>query len=355
MSSETPATPAPAPAPPPPRRRLPRRYFLIGLIVLLVAGLTFYLVNRGFESTDDAFIEAHVLQISPQIAGLVSKVYVEDNQQIKAGDLLVELDPRDNQAVYDSAKANSDSAEAKLAQAEASLTSAKASLAQAQADVSETQANAENAEKELTRSKELRQRGVTSQQDLDNALASELASRATLEGRGKRVLAATAEVTMNEAAVNSAKAQVELAKSMQETARLRLSYTKIYAPHDGLVTRKNVEPGNYVQTGAVLMAVVPRDVWVVANYKETQLNHMRPGQPVNIKVDAYPSMRFEGQVNSIQKGTGARFSLLPSENATGNYVKVVQRVPVKITFTNLPSGSPLLAPGMSVIPVVNTR
>jgi len=340
---------------PKPKRRLQRRYFVaIFVIVAVAVGVTLF-VNRGMESTDDAFVEAHVLQVSPQIAGQVSKVYVDDNQEVKAGDLLVEIDPRDNQAIYDSAAANLASAEAKYAQAQAQLNISQAALQQAKFDVENAQANADNTDKELKRSQELRTRGVISQQDLDNADTAQRTSKATLDGRNKRVIAADAEVTMNQAAVKSGQAQIELAKAMLETARLRLSYNKIYAPQDGRVTRKNVEPGNYVQTGSALMAVVPHDVWVVANYKETQLNHMRQGQPVDIKIDAYPSLHLQGRVESIQKGTGARFSLLPSENATGNYVKVVQRVPVKIVFEHLPSDAPILAPGMSVIPVVNTR
>lgn len=352
------STSAPSPTAnpePKPKRRLQRRYFIAIFAVIAVAALGMYLLNHGLESTDDAFVEAHVLQISPQIAGQVSKVYVDDNQEVKAGDLLVEIDPRDNQAIYDSAAANLASAEAKYAQAQAQLSISEAALQQAKFEVENAQANADNTDKELKRSQELRTRGVISQQDLDNADTFQRTAKATLDGRNKRVIAADAEVTMNQAAVKSGQAQVELAKAMLETARLRLSYNKIYAPQDGRVTRKNVEPGNYVQTGSALMAVVPHDVWVVANYKETQLDHMRDGQPVDIKIDAYPSLHLTGRVESIQKGTGARFSLLPSENATGNYVKVVQRVPVKIVFDKLPTDTPILAPGMSVIPVVNTR
>ncbi|GAT31574.1 membrane fusion protein, multidrug efflux system [Terrimicrobium sacchariphilum] len=352
------STPAPSPESSPepkPKRRLQRRYFIAIFAAIAVVALLMYFLNRGMESTDDAFVEAHILQVSPQIAGQVSKVYVDDNQEVKAGDLLVEIDPRDNQAVYDSASANLASAEAKYAQAQAQLSISEAALQQAKFEVENAQANADNTDKELKRSQELRTRGVISQQDLDNADTAQRTAKATLDGRNKRVIAAGAEVTMNQAAVKSGQAQVELAKAMLETARLRLSYNKIYAPQDGRVTRKNVEPGNYVQTGSALMAVVPHDVWVVANYKETQLDHMRNGQPVEIKVDAYPALHLTGRVESIQKGTGARFSLLPSENATGNYVKVVQRVPVKIVFDKLPTDTPILAPGMSVIPVVNTR
>lgn len=322
-------------------------------MVSLVALVIF--LNRGHESTDDAFVEGHIMQVSPQVAGSILKVHVDDNQRVKAGDLLVELDPRENQAIYDQAKANADSAVAKLGQAEAQLASSQAALQEAQSDIEESRANAENAAKELTRGQELRERGVTSEQDLDRVQAAARSSKAALDSKIKKALGNESDVKVNAAAVESAKAQVELANAMFDTAKLRLSYTRIYAPEDGRVTRKNVEPGNYVQTGAALMAIVPDEVWIVANYKETQLHHMRPGQPVDIHVDAYPSLKVHGKVDSIQAGTGARFSLLPSENATGNYVKVVQRVPVKIAIADWPQDGPLLAPGMSVVPSVNVR
>lgn len=348
--------PAPSPAPiVPARRRFPRHLLVIGGIVAVSLIALALFLNRGHESTDDAFVEGHIMQVSPQVAGSILQVHVDDNQRVKAGDLLVELDPRENQAIYDQAKANADSSVAKLGQAEAQLASSKAALQEAQSDVEESRANAENAAKELTRGRELRERGVTSEQDLDRVEATARSSRAALDSKIKKALGTESDVKVNAAAVEAAKAQVELAKAMLDTAKLRLSYTKIYAPEDGRITRKNVEPGNYVQTGAALMAVVPDDVWIVANYKETQLHHMRPGQPVDIRVDAYPSLTVHGKVDSIQAGTGARFSLLPAENATGNYVKVVQRIPVKIAIADWPADGPLLAPGMSVVPTVNVR
>lgn len=364
LSEAKPPSPAPAPANKvaaggtsagTAKRKFPAKPFFGTLAVVALIGFGYYWLHYGEETTDDAFLEAHVMQVAPQIAGTVKRVLVNDNQEVKAGDLLVELDPSDNQAVYDSAKANLDSSEAKLAQAKAQLDSTAAALEQAKSDVAQFKANADNTAKDLARNKELRQQGVVSQRDLDNAQAAADSNIAALDGKMKRVVAAQSDVNVNAAAVKSAEAQVELAKAMLQTASLRLGYTKIYAPVDGRVTRKNVEIGNYVQTGAALMAVVPHETWVVANYKETQLNHMRPGQPVDIYVDAYPKLKLKGRLDSIQKGTGTRFSLLPAENATGNYVKVVQRVPLKITLVDVPADAPILAPGMSVIPVVYTR
>jgi membrane fusion protein, multidrug efflux system len=345
-----------APSTPPPKPRRNPRPILIGggIVILFVIALVVF-ANRGKESTDDAFIEGHVMQISPQVAGPVLRVLVEDNQRVKAGDLLVELDPRENKAIYDQAKANADSAVAKLGQAQAQLASAQAAYQEAQSDIEEARANSDNATKEFNRGQELRERGVTSEQDLDRVNATARSSKAILDSKTKRALATASDVKVNAAAVEAAKAQVELANALFDTAKLRLSYTQIFAPQDGRITRKNVEIGNYVQTGAALMAVVSDDVWVVANFKETQLHHMRPGQPVDIRVDAYPSLRVHGRVDSIQAGTGARFSLLPSENATGNYVKVVQRIPAKITLLDWPKDGPLLAPGMSVTPTVDVH
>lgn len=337
------------------RRRVPRGILIAGVVTIATVILVFVFINRGHESTDDAFVDGHIMQISPQVAGQVAEIFVTDNQLVHKGDILVRLDSRENQAIYDQAVANLASAQAKYAQAQAQASSAEATLSEARAGVEEARATAENAAKELSRNQELRKRGVVAQQDLDRSEATALSSKAILDSRVKRVLGAESDVTVSNAQVKSAEAQVKLAAAMQESARLRLSFTSITAPEDGRVTRKNVELGNYVQTGSALMALVPDNVWIVANFKETQLRHMRPGQSATIKVDAYPFLNLTGKVDSIQAGTGARFSLLPAENATGNYVKVVQRVPVKIVLTNTPKDAPLLAPGMSVIPTVNVK
>jgi membrane fusion protein, multidrug efflux system len=179
-----------------------------------------------------------------------------------------------------------------------------------------------------------------------------LSSRAAFDGKRQSALSAQSSVKVRAAEVKAAEAQIVQAQAVLASAMLRLSYTRILAPTTGRITRKNVEPGSYVQTGSALFAIVPPDVWVVANFKETQLDQMRPGQPVDVRIDAYPSLDLHGKVESIQSGTGSRFSLLPSENATGNYVKVVQRVPVKILL-DLPKDAPELTPGMSVVPTVH--
>jgi membrane fusion protein (multidrug efflux system) len=330
-----------------------RRAILLGTgVALVIVAVVFYLVHRGKESTDDSFIEGHVIQISPQIAERVEKVHVDDNQIVKQGDLLVELDNQNEVVLLETAKANLASSEAKLVQAQAQLAATTADLAQAGADVQQAKANADNAAKDLTRNDELHKSGAIAQREFDTSQMEALSSKAALDSKTQSALAAESSVKVRAAEVKAAEASVVQAQAMLDAAKLRLSYTKISAPASGRVTRKNVEPGSYVQTGNALLAIVPPDVWVVANFKETQLDQMRPGQPVDIRIDAYPSQKFHGTVDSIQSGTGSRFSLLPSENATGNYVKVVQRVPVKIRL-DLPKDAPELTPGMSVVPTVH--
>jgi len=334
---------------------LPARRILITLaLVLLALGGVQFLRNRGTVSTDDAFLEAHIHQVSSKISEKIAAVHAEDNQTVEKGDLLVELETKDTEALVAQAKAHVATCEAKLAQAVAQKAAAGAELEQARADVAEARAPADNAAQELTRSRSLRDSGAVSQRELDLAVANESQARAALAGKMQKVAASTSQVAVAHAAVNAAKAQVDQAVALLDTARIRLANTKIFAPAAGRITRRSAEPGNFVQPGFPLMAVVAPDVWVVANFKETQLARMRPGQPVEIGVDSYPGLALHGHVESIQSGTGSRFSLLPAENATGNFVKVVQRVPVKIVLD--PVGNPpLLAPGMSVSPTVTVR
>ena len=325
------------------------------LVVAALAALVVYLVTRGKQTTDDAFIESHVIAISPQISERVNRVLVSDNQVVQKGALLVELDPLNEEVLLETARANLASSEAKLAQSQAQFTANQADFAQSRADAAEARANADNAAKELARNTELRKTGAIAQRDYDTAQMQALSSKAALESKQQNALSTESGIKVAAAQVRAAEAQVTQAKALVAAAELRLSYTKIYAPEAGRVTRKNVEPGSYVQTGNALLAIVPPEVWVIANFKETQLDDIRVGQPVDIKVDAYPSQKFHGHVDSIQSGTGSRFSLLPAENATGNYVKVVQRVPLKIVFDDLPKDGPPLTPGMSVVPTVDIR
>ena len=271
----------------------------VALVGLIVAGIFLYMRAQHFESTDDAFIDAHIVPISPKVAGQVTAVHVNDNQLVKAGDLLVEVDSRD----YD------------------------AKLAEQKAKTAAAEAEAHRAASDAKRYEKIFKQDEISKQQLDNAQAAAMSAQATFEK--------------------------EQAAMQQDT--LNLLYTKMTAPEGGRITKKAVEAGAYVQVGQTLLSIVPQDVWVTANFKETQLTHMRAGQSVTFRVDAYPGHKFEGHIDSIQSGTGERFSMMPSENATGNYVKVVQRLPVKIIIDTPPDSNFLLAPGMSVVPDVKVQ
>ncbi|HEX4046722.1 MAG TPA: HlyD family secretion protein [Elusimicrobiota bacterium] len=265
-----------------------------------VLGISLYFLLRApTEYTDDAYIDAHVVPVGARVAGYVKDVLVDDNQIVKAGDLLAELDPHDFQARLNEAKGKVASQDAVAVETEADLRRAQALFA----------------------------RDEVSKQELEHA----------------------------QAAADAAKADLAQWRAALDQAALDLSYARITAPEAGRVTRRAIERGAYVTVGQTLLALVPNEAWVTANFKETQLRRMHLGQTAHIRVDAYPDHPLRGHVDSIQDGTGARFSLLPAENATGNFVKVVQRVPVKIVLDEEPSGGRLLAPGMSVEATVDIR
>jgi len=346
---------APSPATSHETRR--RRVMLIAAVVVALAavgiGARYYLWALHHESTDDAFIDGHMVHVAPQVGGRVRRVLVTDNQPVRAGHLLVEIDPADFRVKLDQAIASRAAARGRLAQARAGLAVAEASQAQAVADVVAVRADADNAAADLARYRATTS-GAVSRQAVDAASTNAARMAAQLIVAQKKTAAAEAQIELARSQVEAAEADVAAASAAVEQARIQLSYTKIRAAEAGRVTTKNVEPGNYVQIGQELLALVSDDVWVTANFKETQLAHMRPGQPVAIYVDAY-GHDFHGRVDSVQAGSGARFSLLPPENATGNYVKVVQRVPVKIVFDDPAEGGFLLGPGMSVVPEVELR
>jgi membrane fusion protein (multidrug efflux system) len=350
------------PRSPPAARSRPRRLLLTGLIVLLVVaaiagGADWWLNIRNWVSTDDAFIDVHMVQIGPQVAGRVKAVLVNDNQEVRAGQPLVEIDPADFKARLDQALANRESAEGQLAQAKAQLEVGAANLDEARAQVGVAEAAATNAATNLKRDQVLVRLGglAVSQQQLDNDAATARSNAATLTAAQQKAAAAAAQLDFNRTQVKTAEAGVRAAAAQVEQARLDLSYTEIHASEAGHITKLSIAPGDYVQVGQNLMALVPDTVWVTANFKETEIGEMRTGAPVDIYVDAYPGHVFHGHVQSFQAGSGAAFSLLPPENATGNYVKVVQRVPVKITFDGDPGTHWLLGPGMSVEPYVKIR
>jgi len=332
---------------------------------LLFFGSDYLITALTHESTDDAFIEAHVVSIAPRISGQVLAVYVDDNQMVRSNELLVAIDPADYATTATQKQSSADAAEAnyKTVLAALDLMTAKVKTAEATADQSKADADAAEAtdtraQADFQRSQELRQQNTISAQEFDAAQAAVRQADADLAAARQKAVADTSKI-------NEAKAQLEVTKTSvamafaefrqaqanAQAAQLDLSYTKIYAPGDGRVTRKSIEPGDYIQTGQTLFSIVPNDVWVVANFKETQLKHMRTNQPALVGIDALGGS-LRAHVDSFQAGSGARFSLLPPENATGNYVKVVQRVPVKILFDEpLPAGH-VIGPGLSVAPSV---
>jgi membrane fusion protein (multidrug efflux system) len=323
---------------------------VLAVAALCGAGLWWWHAG-GYETTDDAFISGHVTTVSPQVAGRVVKVLVNDNRKVQAGDVLIRLDPEPFKVKVDQAAADLSESVRKLQEAKSQHLSSVATVEQAQADVVSAQAQAGNSATDLTRYDRLVVSGSVAQQARDNAATLARTSGAALQSARKRQAAAEAQAAQAATHIQTAEAEVDKCRATLEQVRLDLSYTEIKALVSGRVTNRSVEPGDYLQTGQPVLSLVQDDIWVVANFKETQLTRMRPGQTVTVTVDTYPGLLLKGHVDSLQDGTGTAFSLLPAENATGNYVKVVQRLPVKIVFESLPDGYHL-APGMSVIPEV---
>jgi membrane fusion protein (multidrug efflux system) len=346
------------PPPPPPRKRGRKQKLLLagvaGVVVLIAVILFYFIFIAPYESTDDAFIDGYVTLISSRVPGQVARLAITDNQEVKQGDVLVEIDPRDYEASLAQAQADLAAAGSQLDQSRAQVKVSEARVVQAQASVTAAEAEDQRANDDLKRYENVESRAV-SKSAIDLAQAQARSATANLEAAHSQVKAAEAEVALSKAAVETTTAAVQQAEARLQQAELNLSYTKIIAPMDARVTARTVQPGNYVQPGQALLALVPKDVWVTANFKETQLTYMKPGQPVQLSVDAYPGRKFKGRVDSLQAGTGARFSLLPPENAVGNYVKVVQRVPVKIIFDEPLPDDLDLAPGMSVVPKVKVK
>ena len=337
------------------------------LAVLLFFGLDYLVTAFTHESTDDAFIAAHVVSIAPRVAGQVSTVHVLDNQMVRSNDLLVEIDPAGYSTTAAQKQSSADAQEAnyKAFLAGLDLMSVKVATAEATADQSKADADAAEAtdtraQADFQRSRELRKQDTISSQEFDAAQAAAKEADANLIAARQKAVAdaskineAKAQLDATKAGVGMALAQFRQAQTTVQSAQLDLSYTKIFAPCDGRVTRKAVESGNYVQVGQQLMSIAPVDVWVIANFKESQLKKMKPGQLAFVTIDALGGRIFRAHVDSVQAGSGAAFSLLPPENATGNYVKVVQRVPVKILFDEPRPADRTLGPGLSVTPSVH--
>jgi membrane fusion protein, multidrug efflux system len=373
-------------------KRNPRAKWIVAavVLVLLIGGLLVWHYFSVRESTDDAQIEGDIIPISARVGGTVQRVLFEDNQYVEAGTILVQIDQADYKVALDRAQADLADAEASAQAAKANIpitsttTSsqtdvARANLVAAQRDVEaaqsrvkEAEANEQKAAADLDRYRQLVQKDEVPRQTYDSAVANEASTRATLDSARAAVAVAQSKVLQAEAQLRSAgtapqqievtrgKAGSAAASVMKNTAaveqaRLDLEYTTVRAPVSGIVSKKSVQPGQVIQPGQPLVALVPtQNMWVVANFKETQLKNMHPGQPAKVHVDAY-GRDYNGHVDSFGGATAARFSLLPPENATGNYVKVVQRVPVKIVFEKNQDPEHRLRPGLSVTPTVITK
>ena len=311
-------------------KKVTKKRFWLPILLLLALCIIGWLYFSTFETTDDAFVEGHIIRISPKVTGIIEKLYVDDNDHVKKGKLLLTIDDRDYKVRYEQAKAAYEMALYKQKSAVIDRNAAQTDLKMAQQD--------------FDRYKNLYEKGAVSQQEYDKAKSKYDLAKANY---------ATAQQAVFSKEKNKvADAELKRLEALMNQAKLELSYTKIYASEDGKITNRSAEEGAYINAGAPLFSIVPDKRWVVANFKETQLNKIRVGQNVRIKVDAYPSLKLEGKVDSIQSSTGAKTSMFPPENAVGSYVKVVQRVPVKIVFTTPIDSQYSIEPGMSVVPKV---
>ena len=392
-----------------PEKKSGRKFIIIAVIILLVIGAgIFYWRSTFSEDTDDAQVDGDLYQVSSRVTGQVIKVYVEDNQEIKVGDPIAEIDPRDYQVALEQAQANLASSQAAAIQAtvnvpiigvnvntsvsttgsdvtgsSAAVEQARKQAQAAEARVVAAKANAVKSHLDVERYTPLVEKDVISKQQFDAAVATDAANQASVLEAEANVIGYEAavnqaiqklaqsrfqaaqsvktgpdQVRVQQAKANSALADVKQAQAKVDQAMLNLGYTHITAPTTGIVNKKNVQVGANLSIGQDVLTIIPlTNLWVTANFKETQLSKMKPGQPVTLKVDALGGRKFHGKVTQIGGATGSRLSLFPPENATGNYVKVVQRIPVRVDFTNLQqeNGDYALRPGMSVTPDVEVK
>ena len=327
---------------------------IISAVVLILIGIYLAVHATFFQSTDDAFVEGHIIQVAPKVAGQIINLYVDDNQEVKENQIIAEIDPKDYQVKLDQAEAKLAEAKAKLGVTEKQVDENSSNVNQTQEELNSAKSKLDFAEKDYQRYAAMYKEGIVSKQEYDNSLNQLTVAQANNKAADEKSKAMKAALESSKARIKSVEAEIQRLEAEVEEASTNLSYTKIYAPEDGTVSSRSVEKGNYVQIGQPLLSIVPKRVWVVANFKEIQLTNMKPGQRVWLKVDTYPHKRFKGSVQSIQRATGAKASLFPPENAVGSYVKIVQRVPVKIIFEEDLSEYNIV-PGMSVVPKVQIK
>ncbi|MBR0863909.1 membrane fusion protein (multidrug efflux system) [Bradyrhizobium diazoefficiens] len=328
---------------------------LAGTAAVVYYGHDYWTNGRYLETTDDAYVKADSTIVAPKVSGYIAKVLVGDNEKVKAGQVLARIDDRDFRAALDQARADVAAAEASVRNLDAQLELQQPIIEQSTADVTAADANLKFAQEERARYDDLMKSGSGTIQRAQQTDAALRASNAQLQHAKSGLQAAQRRVDVLTTQRAQATAQLERARAVAQQAALNLSYTEITAPVDGTVGARSLRVGQYVQAGTQLMAVVPLDaVYVVANFKETQLTHVRAGQPVELRVDSFRSQTLRGHVDSLSPASGLEFALLPPDNATGNFTKIVQRVPVKIVLDDH-SLTGLLRPGMSAVPTVDTK
>ena len=341
-------------------RLIDRRGVRIGgavlLVLLVIGGVLWWLHERRYESTDDAFIDAHLVHVAPRVAGQVTAVLVNDNQSVTPGELLVQIDVAPARARLQQVLAEQAQARTAVTQAQAQIRASEAQYRQALANLASARAQATKALTDLRRYRTLKAINprAVSQQQLDDAAAAAQSAVAEQNAARQQTHTAAAQIETARAQLSSSQAALQSAGAGVRSSQLDYNYTSVYAPVAGHIAQRSVAVGDYVSPGTQVMAIVPLQLYVTANFKETALAELRPNQPVRVHVDACPSADLRGHVNSIQRGAGQAFALLPPENATGNFVKVVQRVPVKIVLDRIPRDC-ILGPGMSVEPRVSVR
>jgi membrane fusion protein (multidrug efflux system) len=329
--------------------------FLAGAAAASTYGYRYWTVGQYLQSTDDAYVKADFTVIAPKVAGYIANVLVEDNQPVKAGQVLARIDDRDFRTALDQARADVTAAEAAIRNLDAQLELQQSTIDQQKADIVGAEAASKFADVDQARYRNLMQSGFGSVQRAQQTAAASSEKRAAVAGNQAALAAAQKKIDVLTTERAQLIAQAERDRAIAHQAELNLSYTTVSAPVDGTVGARALRVGQYVQAGSQLMAVVPlRAVYVVANFKETQLTYVRQGQPVEVDVDSFPGVKLEGHVDSLSPASGLEFSLLPPDNATGNFTKIVQRIPVKIVFNNDQLAG-LLRSGMSVTPTIDTK
>ncbi|NTF46588.1 secretion protein HylD [Rhizobium sp. AC27/96] len=328
---------------------------IVVLAVLIIASWFFWKIYfQPYESTDDAFIDARSFSVASKVSGYVADVPVTDNQHVQAGDVILKIAPRDYQIALDQANGQVEVAKASVDSASAQIEASNASVDVAKAQQNSAEAALQYAQQEAARQQQLSKTGSGSVQSVQQATATLQQDQASLAQMQANVTSALKNKVVSEAQKSSALASLKQAQAQAEEAQQNLSYTTITAAQPGRVVRLTGAKGQYIDAGQAISMFVPDEIWITANFKETQLTDMRAGQPVDVTLDAYPDHTLHGKVASVQPGSGTAFSLLPAENATGNYVKVTQRVPVKIIIDKWPADVSI-GPGMSVVPTVTVR